>query len=104
MRVVIWVGAALLTVSGFARAENREESTFQCRGGIVRVGDPEYEVREKCGAPRTVGHGDSGPILIYDSGPTSFVRSVYVTDGKVSRIEGGDYGTARPAPVRPSAQ
>ena len=100
MRVALWIGAALvLIVAGSASAENTQVSSFQCGGGIVKVGDPEYEVKEKCGTPTSVQAGDSGPILIYDAGSTSFVRSVYLSGGKVTRIEHGDYGTAPPAPV-----
>ncbi len=98
MRVTLWIGLALTLFASVASARSSEESSLRCSGGLVEIGDPEYELREKCGPPRAVEAGDAGPVLIYDFGPTTFVYSVYLSDGKVARIQSGDYGTEATPP------
>ena len=92
----------LLTTSGYAYAT-------RCEGGIVSVGDTKYEVLSKCGEPSFTDERQVERIektganeLIrwtvhieewtYDFGPRRFIRRIIFEDGRVVRVENGDYG------------
>jgi len=82
------------------------ESSINCRGGIVEVGDSEFELLGKCGEPAL---RDTWPILrgftllnssvlaiveewTYNFGPTRFLMRVRLEGGTVGSIKEGGYG------------
>jgi len=100
------------------------DTSFRCESGrLARVGDPMYEVQQKCGNPdfvtqrtekRTVKHkvrrfvGGAWEevdeerevdVMIdewtYDMGPERFVRYVSFENGRVCGIASGHYGSKR---------
>ncbi len=75
--------------------------SMYCGTQTVAVGDTAFEVRAACGPPdftdTTDGRGLQ--IWVYNFGPTQFVHYLIMQDGRLQRIELGDYGptpTARP--------
>ncbi len=71
-----------------------DTSSLQCDGGIVVRGDSEDSVREKCGDPRKVLSPDpqEPAVWVYNLGATEFSNFVSIVNGKVERIQMGNYG------------
>jgi hypothetical protein len=85
------IGSLFFVCSGVVFADELDdESTCQCPKGIVSIGDPRFNVMEKCGKPTSTE--DSGNIWIYDYGPSEFVRYITFVDDQVQRIQLGGYG------------
>jgi Protein of unknown function (DUF2845) len=60
---------------------DEETSTLMCDGGVVSIGDPDADVREKCGEPNS----QSMDKWIYDFGPSESFTVIF-KKGKVLRI------------------
>jgi hypothetical protein len=105
-----------LAVAGLALAPSAaaSESSIQCEGGIVSVGDSTLDVLAKCGRPTLVderldessfGSGLVATVAVeqwtYDFGPNRFLRFVTLVAGRVVGIERGGYGYA-PQSIRGS--
>ena len=58
-----------------------ETSTLMCDEGVVNIGDPDADVREKCGEPNS----QSMNKWVYDFGPTEYFTVIF-KEGKVVRI------------------
>ncbi len=71
-----------------------DTSSLQCDGGIVVPGDSEDSLREKCGDPQQVLRPDpQEPVKwVYDFGGSQFKYYVSIVNGKVERIQTGEYG------------
>jgi hypothetical protein len=69
-------------------------SSLRCDGGIIAPGDSEQSVRDKCGEPQKVFQPDPrDPVKwVYDFGGTRFKYYVSIVNGKVERIQSGEYG------------
>ena len=65
-----------------------------CDGGIVAPGDSADSVKEKCGEPQQVLTPDpQEPVRwVYDFGGTQFKYYISIVNGKVERIQSGEYG------------
>jgi Protein of unknown function (DUF2845) len=64
-----------------------DQSTWECPGGIVAIGDSDRAVRNKCGEPIEVAQvQDSGPIWIYQPGQAKFMYYLEFQNGKLQRI------------------
>jgi hypothetical protein len=107
----LWTSGALVfsvlfLVSAPARAT-------RCGGGIVAVGDTEYEVLSKCGAPtftderqveRVKRTGAAGLVRwtvriaewTYDFGPNRFIGIFTFEDGRLASMRDGIYGRGTP--------
>jgi len=114
IRILVLSAAALALAVPPARAQ----SSLQCDGGIVSVGDSKLDLLGKCGNPTLVEErlaerwGGSGHYLAvtaeewtYNFGPNRFLQFVTLVGGKVIRIERGGWGyTPRPAQTSPRAR
>lgn len=71
-----------------------DESSLECSGGIVFLGDSQDSVRDKCGSPQKVTQEDADSPIVwyYNFGPSEFVSYVSFTNGVVERIQMGGYG------------
>jgi hypothetical protein len=88
-------------LSGVARADD----SMRCPGGLVAVGVSARVVLEKCGSPtqqsrhyerRRTRYGWRELVIdtwSYDRGSYEFVRILTLSDGVLTAIEVGDYGT-----------
>ena len=68
--------------------------SFRCDGGTVTVGDRQYDVRRTCGEPEkiTVSGGGTVEEWVYNFGPTTFIYYVTFKNGRLDRIQAGEYG------------
>lgn len=95
--------AALMHVSvGSSFGEN-----FRCpNGNIISEGSEIAEVRTKCDTPtytdkrsETAGIFGSGAVEVqvwtYDGGPNTFIYYLTFTNGYLTKIVSGDYGTRK---------
>ena len=89
--------ALLLAVMGTAAGSSHavdfgglaDQSTFDCSGGVVAVGDSDTSVREKCGDPLEIAaRQDFGPIWIYCEDQGNFMYYLSFLNGKLQRIVG----------------
>jgi hypothetical protein len=102
-----WRLAALMASLALAAspARGRADSSIQCDGGIVSVGDAKVDLLGKCGAPVLVDQRtekrhtpEGGHALVsveqwtYNFGPNRFLQFVTLVDGKVARVDRGGYG------------
>jgi hypothetical protein len=104
---------ALLVAVGMllAAAPAAADSSINCQGGIVQVGDTKVDLLAKCGRPaleelsaqaatlvetiegeRAGTAGTSGERWTYNFGPAQFLRVVTLDLGRVTAIERGGYG------------
>ena len=59
----------------------KETSTMMCNEGVVRIGDTDVDVRDKCGEPNT----ETRNQWVYDLGPSQSFTVIF-KDGKVVKI------------------
>jgi hypothetical protein len=116
-----WPAVVLIGLLLCGHVDGEAETTMRCTGGLVSVGDRDYDVLKKCGEPTRVskweeGHDTytslfydyereryklpeliKGPILMevwtYDFGANRFVRYAHFENGRLIRIETGEKGT-----------
>jgi len=71
-----------------------DTSSLRCDGGIVAPGDSADSVKEKCGEPQQMLTPDpQEPVKwVYDFGGTQLKYYVSIVNGKVERIQTGEYG------------
>lgn len=77
-------------VAAWASKPDNSASSIRCGGRLVRMGDPKYVVKERCGEP--TAKQEIGNVWVYDFGPQRFVYYVKFSDGAVFRIYTGGYG------------
>lgn len=107
-----WLIVLVALISSANNPRNPDSQTMRCRGALVSVGDPSFELIEKCGEPKyretvevvsdqtTLGGGDNGIGVVigqsrlrviqkwyYRLGRGRFARMVEVSGGQVQRIE-----------------
>jgi hypothetical protein len=98
MRALIAVALAAAVAASPASAST--ESKLDCDGKLVALGDTRAEVELKCRAPtstdRRVETIDDQVVTVdewvYNRGPLQFVRTLKFINGKLARIDVGDYG------------
>ena len=83
----------ILVLAGISHAVDfrnlADQSTYRCPGGVVAVGDPSRDVRQKCGDPFEIGRlQDFGPIWIYYREGGTFMYYLAILNGKLQRIVG----------------
>lgn len=67
---------------------------LRCGEVFIVRGDDEYRVLEACGEPKMIqrGPGENQERWIYDFGPEEFIYYLDFTDGRLERIQTGNYG------------
>jgi hypothetical protein len=72
------------------------DSSIQCDGGIVSVGDSKIDLLGKCGPPALVEDRWRRKTAVerwtYNFGPNRFLQLVTLVNGKVAAVERGGYG------------
>jgi hypothetical protein len=68
--------------------------SFRCEGQTITVGDRQYSVREACGIPQKISSTGEGTTeeWIYNFGPTRFIYYLNFVNGRLQRIQAGEYG------------
>lgn len=104
-RIFILIGIFILFFISFAHSEG-----FWCENRLINIGDTKIEVINKCGPPddlevvsyETTGYNSKGVIsvrtkkienLYYNCGERRFIKILTFTDGILSNIKNGGYGT-----------
>ena len=85
----------LLLIKSVAISQTPDDvPSFRCEGGTVSVGDRAYTVKEACGLPEkiTVSGGGAVEKWVYNFGPTKFIYYVTFVNGRLERIQAGEYG------------
>jgi hypothetical protein len=95
IRILAGVAAGLVTAAAVAWAQTPNDiGSMRCGTETVAVGDPAYAVQAACGPPdftdTTAGRGLQ--VWVYNFGPTQFLHYLLIQDGRLQRIELGDYG------------
>jgi len=84
-RINIWIIGFVFLVIMFGNSAYifaaKEISTMMCSKGVVRIGDTDVDVRDKCGEPNTETFNE----WVYDPG-VSQTFTVIFKGGKVVRI------------------
>ena len=76
----------------FARMiyDAREVSNLPCGHGLVKVGDTEQDVLDKCGTPRRRTRDGAAKVFIYHFGTSRIKNYVSIVKGRVYRIQSGE--------------
>lgn len=107
-----WLLVLAALISSANNPRNPDSQTMRCRGALVSVGDPSFELIEKCGEPAyrevvevvsdqtSLGAADAGLGVVveqarqrvvqkwyYRLGRGRFARMVEVSGGQIRRIE-----------------
>jgi len=108
----------LALAAALPRADVYADS-LSCAGGIISTDDRSIDVLAKCGPPdfkdshqeeviERIDRGTTQKVFItveewtYNFGPSQFIRIVVLKNGRVSEIQVGDYGYAKPEKPRRS--
>lgn len=98
------IATGLLMVAAGAWAQTPSDiGSMRCGTETVAVGDTAYAVQAACGPPdftdSTSGRGLQ--VWVYNFGPTQFLHYLLIQDGRLQRIELGEYGPV--ATIRPGS-
>jgi hypothetical protein len=68
--------------------------SFRCDGETVSVGDRQNAVKQACGNPKKINVSSGGSVeeWVYNFGPTKFIHYVTLVNGRLERIQAGEYG------------
>jgi hypothetical protein len=106
----------LILITALPRAGAYADA-LSCSGGIISTDDRSIEVLAKCGQPdfkeshleeviERLDRDTKQKVYItveewtYNFGPSQFIRIVILKNGRVSEIQVGDYGYAKPEKPR----
>jgi hypothetical protein len=106
----------LALIAAIPRA-NVYADALSCSGGIISTDDRSIDVLAKCGPPdfkqshleeviQRLDRDTKQKVFItveewtYNFGPSQFIRIVVLKNGRVSEIQVGDYGYAKPEKPR----
>ena len=83
-----------LVMSGFASETLEDLPSIRCAGETVSTGDRSYRVLEACGPPRKINISGGGSVeeWVYNFGSTKFIYCVTFKNGRLVRIQAGEYG------------
>lgn len=96
-RTVAWLAAVILA----ALVPVETADAMRCDGSLVRAGDRQFQVAERCGQPDYVdgfrdphfrGYVGEREIWYYNFGPHRFLRVLHFRDGRLHRIESAGRG------------
>ena len=118
----VWLSSILVLSTLFIFGSDGTASDFRCGPKIITVGNYKYDVLRRCGEPANVEtweevrfRRDFGPGLFgeekilylrpqlveefvtieeweYNLGPNTFIRYLRFENGRLTRINDGDYG------------
>jgi hypothetical protein len=88
------LGYFILITTVIASQTLDDVPSFRCEGQTISVGDRQYSVREACGIPQKISSAGEGTTeeWIYNFGPTRFIYYLNFVNGRLQRIQVGEYG------------
>jgi hypothetical protein len=67
--------------------------SLRCDRESIMTGDTEFQVKTTCGEPDTIlTKGLAKKVWIYNFGPTKFIYYLTFVNGRLERIQVGEYG------------
>jgi hypothetical protein len=71
---------------------------LRCNRETIAIGDTPFDVYETCGEPdkRVRLEGGNVERWVYDFGPTEFLYYLKFVNGRLARIQTGEYGSEIP--------
>ncbi|MGD8614030.1 MAG: DUF2845 domain-containing protein [Desulfobacterales bacterium] len=70
-----------------------DAGSLRCDRESIMTGDTEFQVEAACGNPESVLiKGNAKKVWIYNFGPTRFIYYLTFVNGRLSRIQTGEYG------------
>jgi hypothetical protein len=99
VRSVIFVILVLALAAGGVDALALDDvNLLRCNRETVAIGDTPFEVIETCGKPdrRVRLEGGSVERWVYDFGPTQLLYYLKFVNGRLARIQTGEYGSEIP--------
>ena len=94
-RTRLVVAVALLVWVPVVSAQTPNDiGSMRCGTQTVSIGDTSFEVQAACGTPdfTDTTYGRGLQVWVYNFGPTQFLHYLLIQDGRLQRIELGDYG------------
>ena len=71
-----------------------DAGSLRCDRESIMAGDTEFQVKTTCGEPDAVlTKGFASEVWIYDFGPTKFTYYLTFVNGRLTRIQVGEYGS-----------
>jgi hypothetical protein len=71
-----------------------DAGSLRCDQESIMRGDTEFQVETTCGKPETVLiKGSAKKVWIYNFGPTRFIYYLTFVNGRLTRIQTGEYGS-----------
>jgi hypothetical protein len=101
MKNAMAILALVAMAGGAGGVAASEDSSYRCGQRLVVVGDHKIDVLGKCGAAtltdRWIEHEPAGALRTvdewtYNRGPQQMIRVLLFVNGRLARIEVGDYG------------
>jgi hypothetical protein len=88
------LGYVLLFAGATASQKLDDVPSFRCDGQTVSVGDRSYTVMDACGVPQKIRISGGGAVedWVYNFGPNKFIYYVTFVNGRLERIQAGEYG------------
>jgi hypothetical protein len=70
-----------------------DAGSLRCDRESIMAGDTEFQVKTTCGKPDSILiKGSARQVWIYNFGPTKFVYYLTFVNGRLERIQVGEYG------------
>lgn len=92
---VIWIilSVFLLEAVPASGVALDDVGSLRCDQESIMIGDTEFQVKTTCGEPDTVLiKGLAKKVWIYNFGPTKFIYYLTFVNGRLERIQAGEYG------------
>ena len=71
-----------------------DAGSLRCDRESIMAGDTQFQVKTTCGEPDAVlTKGFASEVWIYDFGPTKFTYYLTFFNGRLTRIQVGEYGS-----------
>ena len=83
----------IVAVPGISAALD-DVGALRCDRESIMAGDTNFQVKTACGKPDSIHtKGSAREVWIYNFGPTKFVYYLTFINGRLDRIQVGDYGS-----------
>ena len=91
--LMIVSGLIVQLVPGFLAALD-DAGSLRCDRESIMPGDTEFQVETTCGKPDSIiEKGLAQKVWIYNFGPTKFIYYLTFANGRLTRIQTGEYGS-----------
>lgn len=86
-------GLMVYLMPGFLAALD-DAGSLRCDRESIMPGDTEFQVETTCGNPDSIiVKGLANKLWIYNFGPTKFIYYLTFVNGRLTRIQTGEYGS-----------